>query len=351
MNIILHQPRRLGSVRRSCRGIFESLIILYIGLALYISGKHNDTTASSSSYLLDMPNNSRSSSHSVVKTVDFQHIDAIEPVNIGQLNSTFIPYLVSFAWWDGKIKKVNFLNKRPIWAHPTVREVQRLIEDTEISDAFIDVGANVGFMALFALNRKQPVFAVEPISYNIAKICEGIDANIERGWCTLDNARQQMHLYHAAAGEEWMASVNITRPSDEIGHFDAASLSKEALGQEDLVTETIPLITVDSIIPDDMNVGVVKIDVQGHEIDVLRGMEKILSRRKGYPKYVIYEDDHLVTKLAGNKPGACKQLLEDHGYTCGTTSGGDTLCEKFEDVVRKFDIQILESRLQDLKTP
>lgn len=48
-----------------------------------------------------------------------------------------------------------------------------------------------------------------------------------------------MHLYHAAAGEEWMASVNITRPSDEIGHFDAASLSKEALGQEDLVTETI----------------------------------------------------------------------------------------------------------------
>lgn len=115
MNIILHQPRRLGSVRRSCRGIFESLIILYIGLALYISGKHNDTTASSSSYLLDMPNNSRSSSHSVVKTVDFQHIDAIEPVNIGQLNSTFIPYLVSFAWWDGKIKKVNFLNKRPIY--------------------------------------------------------------------------------------------------------------------------------------------------------------------------------------------------------------------------------------------
>lgn len=48
---------------------------------------------------------------------------------------------------------------------------------------------------------------------------------------------------------------------------------------------------------------------------------------------------------------SCKQLLEDHGYTCGTTSGGDTLCEKFEDVVRKFDIQVLESRLQDLKTP
>ncbi|KAL7518175.1 hypothetical protein ACHAWX_003029 [Stephanocyclus meneghinianus] len=254
--------------------------------------------------------------HSIFKEVDIISTTAVHPVFIGQLNSTDVPYLVSFPWWDGRINKTNFIRKAPIWANPTVMSVQRIIADTGPDDIFVDVGANVGFMCLYALNSKRPVYAIEPISWNIAKIAEGVRANLERGWADLDVVKRSFHLYHAAAGADVISSVDITRPSDHIGRFDAASLSREAISQVDVVTEHVPMLTVDSLIPDGMSVGAVKIDVQGHEYGVLMGMKKLLGRRVGYPKYVFYEDDPKITKLAGYKHGDSQRLLESFGYHC-----------------------------------
>ncbi|KAL9183010.1 hypothetical protein ACHAXT_004797 [Thalassiosira profunda] len=195
--------------------------------------------------------------------LDCQNIEPIEPVFVGQLNSSDTPYFVSFPWWDSRINKTNFKARKPIWTHQTVRDVQAIINASSINDVFIDIGANVGFMSLYAFNRGSPVIAVEPISWNIAKICEGVAANIKRGWAV---------------------------DAHNLRHFDAAPLSREALSQKDLVTECIPLVTVDSLVPNDVSVGVVKIDVQGHEYGVLKGMTNLLSRNDGFPKYVFYED-------------------------------------------------------------
>ena len=171
----------------------------------------------------------------------------------------------------------------------------------------------------------RPVYAIDPISYDIAKIiCEGLKANVEQGWVK----QELLHLYHAAAGPQYDPSITITRPSDEIGKFDQASLSREAVDHEHVVKERIPMITVDSIIPDNVTVGVVKTDVQGHEYDVLMGMGKLLSRKIGYPAHVFYEDHHGVTGKAGFTPGACALLLQSHGYSC-SSQGGDVLCSKF----------------------
>lgn len=183
-------------------------------------------------------------------------------------------------------------------------------------------------MCNYAINSKRPTYAIEPISWNVAKIAEGVRANIERNWADGDFVRKNFHLYHAAAGPNLLTMVNITRPSDSIGHFDASSLSRAALDQNDVVTEHIPMLTVDSIIPDNKDVGAVKIDVQGHEFGVLLGMKKILSREVGYPKYVFYENDPIVTKLAGYKHGQCEDFLKSFGYQCRQASGGDQECRK-----------------------
>lgn len=233
------------------------------------------------------------------RVINISSTPSIGPSYIGQLNSTHVDYLVSFPWWDSRINKTNFRRGTKIWAHPTVRMVQDMIANTGPNDAFIDIGANVGFMTHYAVNSKRPVYAVEPISWNIAKLCEGARANINRGWVDASIVRENFHLFHAAAGPEFKSVVEITRPSDELGKFDAASLSRDAIAQKDVVTERIPMITVDLLIPNDVNVGAVKIDVQGHEYGVLLGMKKLLSRRVGYPKYVFYEDDVGMTKLAG----------------------------------------------------
>jgi len=183
-------------------------------------------------------------------------------------------------------------------------------------------------MCNYAINSGRPVYAIEPISWNVAKIAEGVRANVDRGWANPDFVDKNFHLYHAAAGPKFMSLVNITRPSDSAGHFDASSLSRKALSQEDIVTEHIPMLTVDSIIPENKNVGAVKIDVQGHEFGVLLGMKKILGREVGYPKYVFYEDDKHVTELAGYKHGECEAFLKSFGYHCYNTIGGDKECRK-----------------------
>ena len=185
------------------------------------------------------------------------------------------------------------------------------------------------FMCNYAINSKRSVYAIEPISWNVAKIAEGVRANVERGWADPVFVNRHFHLYHAAAGPELIPFVNITRPSDSVGQFDASSLSRSALSQKDVVTEHIPMLTVDSIIPENRNVGAVKIDVQGHEFGVLLGMKKILGRKVGYPKYVFYEDDPIVTKLAGYKHGDCEEFLKSFGYQCRKAQGGgDKECHR-----------------------
>ena len=44
--------------------------------------------------------------------VDIMSIPSIEPMYIGQLNSSDVPYLVSFPWWDKRINGTNYQRKR-----------------------------------------------------------------------------------------------------------------------------------------------------------------------------------------------------------------------------------------------
>jgi FkbM family methyltransferase len=292
-----------------------------------------------------------SSATSKIKQVDCNTLDPILPVNIGRMKSNYpkdAPYLVSFSWWDGRIRVAQFRDwTKEVRANPSVHAIQTLLHDkTSPNAAFVDVGANVGFMTHFALSLGRHVYAIDPISYDIAKICEGYKANIKQGWVattttaaaaarntssssSLSDKKNLLHLYHAVAGEQVRSRVNITRPSDEVGFFDQSSLSHNAVFQKKTVEEHIPMLTIDSIIPPDMPIGVVKIDVQGHEYGVLKGMYHLLSRKQSPPQYIFYEESVKHIEAAGYKVGACRQLLEQvHGYTCASQTRGDVLCQK-----------------------
>jgi FkbM family methyltransferase len=278
-----------------------------------------------------------------IQQVDCNTLDPILPVNIGRMKSNYptdAPYLVSFSWWDGRIRVPHFgdWTTKEVRANPSVHAIQTLLYDkTRSNAAFIDVGANVGFMTHFALSLGRHVYAIDPISYDIAKICEGYRANMKNGWVATttksssSDKNNLLHLYHAVAGEQVLARVNITRPSDDVGFFDQASLSHNAVFQKKTVTEHIPMLTIDSIgIPLDMPIGVVKIDVQGHEYGVLLGMHELLSRNEFPPQYIFYEESDKHIEAAGYKVGACRQLLEQvHGYSCTSAeTRGDVLCQK-----------------------
>lgn len=257
-----------------------------------------------------------------IAPVDCRDVAPIEPVNLSNMKSyKESPYQVSFSWWDRRLKNKMF-GKQEVNSNDSVQTVQRLLRDTE--GAFIDVGANVGFMTQYGLALKRPTYAIDPISYDIAKICEGYRANIDIGYA---QEATPFFLYHAAAGSEYQPQIAITRPADEVGYFDQSSLSRSAVLQQKVTEERIPLIPMDSIIPPSLPIAVMKIDVQGHEYAVLQGAKQLLQREERYPEYVFFEESPVHIQKAGFQVGASQAFLEELGYIC-SKDGGDILCQK-----------------------
>jgi len=258
----------------------------------------------------------------LLKSVNCSDVKDVDPTDVRKMSSSFPPnYYVSLSWWDFRRRGKNQVVK----ANPSVRTIQTILHDsTDQGDALVDVGANVGFMVMYGLTQNHPVYAVEPISYNIAKLCEGIRANKNESLIMDKN----YFIYHAAAGSHYIEKINITRPSDNLGKFDQASLSREAVLHGDTVTEIVPMIPLDMLIPDNIPIGIVKIDVQGNEELVVRGMTKILSRTSGFPVHIFYEENPLMIAKAGFVAGTVQGILEGYGYTCKPQHTEDILCFK-----------------------
>lgn len=64
--------------------------------------------------------------------------------------------------------------------------------------------------------------------------------------------------------------------------------------------------TLDSILPENVQVGVCKVDVEGHEFNVLKGAETSLRARR--IRDIIFED-------LQSYPSPVHQMLLDYGYT------------------------------------
>jgi len=264
------------------------------------------------------------------QAVDCNDVPIATPIRAFGMASLGPKYMVSYSWWDlrGSPHQKTYEQMRTGGANDSVELVQKLILASPPGAAFLDVGANVGFMTFFAPATGRPVYAFDPISYDVSKLCEGVLVNLAAR--TLDVPQSALvSIFHAAVGPAPRKGIEITRPADRVGFFDQASLSPRAVlvAQDQKTTERVDMLTLDHVVPEDAPVGVVKIDVQGHEEGVLVGMAGILARRAGYPTAVVFEEDHDLTTRAGWTPGNCRRILTTAGYLC-KRAGGDTVCTK-----------------------
>lgn len=213
--------------------------------------------------------------------------------------------------------------------------IMRLVEGVEptdlFTDLFIDVGANRGMYTLGALALGIPVLGFEPISYNINLLCGSWRENV-KAWP--DIAKHRFTLIQAAVADETKAAINISKPTMSFGgvdKMDMASLFGNTIGvarRPTIEVETVPMVRLDQVIPDDVSVGFVKIDVQGAEEMVIKGMTGLLSRKTGYPTQVFYEEQKSVVQRANvYTMGANQKYLESFGYTC-TKLRNDISCVK-----------------------
>ena len=198
----------------------------------------------------------------------------------------------------------------------------------EPGEIFIDVGANIGQMAIVGLVSGVTTFAFDPLEYDMMKICSGVNETVTRRHT---ETTENLHLFRALVGNESQTNVSITRPGDDFGKFEQASLFANTIGvarkPKSYVKEYVPMITLDEVIPPHLPIGLVKIDVQGFEWPVVQGMKGLLERKVGYPRIVHYEEQRRVTLGAGFKLGQVQEFLEGYNYTC-TNLGNDISCKK-----------------------
>jgi FkbM family methyltransferase len=152
---------------------------------------------------------------------------------------------------------------------------------------FIDVGANVGTYAIWAAELGAEVIALEPAADTFSLLEENIALN---GY--------PVSAVRAAAGDHcgWARFTS--------GLDAGNSLSCDG----PVVTR---LVTVDSLIGSRPVTGM-KVDVEGFEIDVLRGAARALAERRIGLIQIEWNEASIVAVGADRRPIA--ELLAGHGY-------------------------------------
>jgi FkbM family methyltransferase len=154
-------------------------------------------------------------------------------------------------------------------------------------DLFIDVGANIGAYTIWASELGAEVIALEPAKDTFALLVENIVLN---GYA--------VKPIEAAAGAV-CGTARFTSGRDCVNRLDPGGS-----------VETM-MVTIDSII-NDRTVAGMKVDVEGFEIEVLRGCERALSEHR--IKLIQLEWNTASRAAVGTDRKPVAGLLAEHGY-------------------------------------
>lgn len=206
--------------------------------------------------------------------------------------------------------------------------MQRLLQSLLHSgDTVVDVGANIGYNSLYAAHCVGPrgrVYALEPAQDNLAVLYANLFAN------RLTNV---FVLPYAAGPRREM------KPFFLRGEISAVnSLFQDNFYAEVTETREVLLVPLDEVIP--VTPALVKIDVEGAELDVLQGMTRMIQSPS---LRLIVEWHPTLQQAAGHDPDALPRHLLGHGYTLHAVSHTQSAPLRAADVPRLTE-SLLEKR-------
>ena len=159
-------------------------------------------------------------------------------------------------------------------------------------DLFVDVGANVGSYSIWAGELGAEVIALEPARDTFELLIENIALN---GY--------KIQAVQAAAGAT-CGTARFTSGLDCVNRLDPDGI----LAAQPVIVD---VVTVDSLIGN-RTVSGMKVNVEGFEIDVLRGCERALSEQR--IRVIQLEWNATSLSAVGNDRRPVADLLRKYGY-------------------------------------
>jgi FkbM family methyltransferase len=151
------------------------------------------------------------------------------------------------------------------------------IDDISIAGGtFYDIGANIGIYSMYACykNSELHVYSFEPVTNNFIALQKNIAlnkfSNISAFNVAISNSNKITNLFLSDI-REGNSGAQIDSPINENGElFGPLKIEKVLSFSMDFLIENLNLPVPNFL----------KIDVDGHETDILKGMEKTLSNVK-----------------------------------------------------------------------
>ena len=154
----------------------------------------------------------------------------------------------------------------------------------------MDVGASIGYYTILAAKRAKKVYAFEPLPFAYKRLTENVKLN----------------NYNNVVAFQVAVSNN---PDKRLLNVPTIGISGSTLGTLNTAKHTI---SVDTINLDSLNIqpALVKIDVEGAEVGVLRGMTNILKRGTT----IICEVHKPLIESLGYKVEDVNNIIKEYGY-------------------------------------
>jgi len=192
--------------------------------------------------------------------------------------------------------------------------IREYLQPTDIA---CDIGANKGSF-IYWLSRwcsKGRVIAFEPqpgLARGLQNICEAID---------LDNVTIEARAAYSHSGQQ---DLFVPR-----GHQPGASLNRQTGEGESFEILSVPLVSLDEYFSESEKVGLLKIDAEGAELEILKGAERILRQ---HAPLLVFECEN--RHLTRGSVSDVFSYLDSLGYQ------GEFVCHDKLLPISKFDAAI-----------
>jgi len=132
-------------------------------------------------------------------------------------------------------------------------------------DVVLDIGANIGYYVLLEsklVGDLGKVYAIEPVSSNIKALKRNLKLN----------DRENIEIFHLAVnGKDGKSQIYIS-DSCNLSAMERSLVTGNIIGVEE-----VDVVTVDSFLKDKNIPDLIRMDVEGYECNIIRGMAKTLQ--------------------------------------------------------------------------